>query len=188
MWLGRINHARIRGKQQMRLNCVDVGVDFVSNGGSRHALQRVSLETREGEFVSVGGPSGCGKTTLLRAIIGLVPIRTGTIERISCRDDRNERILTVPQEDSLFPWMTVLANAAFGLEMQGVEREKREARARELLDRFGFRGREKDYPHQLSMGMKQRVAIPMQGTVSSLNVSVATGVCLFEIVRQRAGA
>jgi len=65
----------------------------------------------------------------------------------------------VSQEHSLFPWMTVLENAAFGCEMQGVPRREREDRARELLHRLGFAGRECAYPHELSLGMKQRVAV-----------------------------
>jgi len=63
------------------------------------------------------------------------------------------------QENNLFPWMTVLENAAFGLEMRGIERNERESRAAELLARFGLSGRENDYPYQLSTGMKQRVGL-----------------------------
>jgi NitT/TauT family transport system ATP-binding protein len=69
------------------------------------------------------------------------------------------RILLVFQEHGLFPWMTVLDNAAFGLEMQGVGKKEREGRAMELLQRFGLAGRERSYPNQLSAGMKQRVAV-----------------------------
>ncbi len=142
----------------MRLRIVDVEVGFPSQAGEVRAIERVSLETKNGEFVSIVGPSGCGKTTLLRAIAELLPVRSGVIERIA-RDDRNRRILTVFQENSLFPWMTTIENAAFGLEMQGVGRREREDRAREMLDRFGFQGRERAWPHQLSLGMKQRVAV-----------------------------
>jgi NitT/TauT family transport system ATP-binding protein len=143
----------------MRLKCLDVGVDFSSDGGSVRALESVSLETADGEFVSIVGPSGCGKTTLLRAIVGLLPVRKGSIEHIVCRADQNQRILTVFQENSLFPWMTALDNAAFGLRMQGIGQREREEKARELLWRFGFRDREDAYPYQLSLGMKQRVAV-----------------------------
>jgi NitT/TauT family transport system ATP-binding protein len=143
----------------MRLRCSGVGIDFHSGPVRVTALDEVWLDTQESEFVSIVGPSGCGKTTLLRAIAGLLPVTRGRIERIAGRGDAADRVLTVFQEDSLFPWMTVLDNAAFGLEMQGVPRPRREAAARELLARFGFAGRERAYPHQLSLGMKQRVAV-----------------------------
>jgi NitT/TauT family transport system ATP-binding protein len=65
----------------------------------------------------------------------------------------------VYQENSLFPWMTVLENAAYGLKIQGVKKPERERRARELLRRYGLAGREECYPHTLSVGMKQRVAV-----------------------------
>jgi len=117
-------------------------------------LQDVSFTASEGEFVTVVGPSGCGKTTLLRTLAGLIPPRAGQVKCVS-----GSRMLLVFQEDSLFPWMTALENAAFGLKMQGVDRAEREARATELLEQAGLDHREDAYPHQLSVGMKQRVAV-----------------------------
>lgn len=143
----------------MRLKCEGLGVRFASSNGGVPALADVSFETRSGEFVSVVGLSGCGKTTLLRAIAGLVPVEAGSIERIASHPEGASRILTVFQENNLFPWMTALENAAFGLELMRVPKPERERRALEILHRFGFRGREDAYPHQLSMGMKQRVAV-----------------------------
>jgi len=143
----------------MRLKCSGLGVTFNSQGSRVEALNDVSFETRQGEFLSVVGPSGCGKTTLLRALAGLLSPSEGTVERFPGSADRSWKARMVFQEDSLFPWMTVLENATFGLEMQGVERTEREKRALELLHRFGFAGREKAYPRELSLGMKQRVAV-----------------------------
>ena len=123
------------------------------------ALRDLTFGSGDGEFLTFLGPSGCGKTTLLRVLAGLLAPETGTVERVASPDDRNSSVLLVSQEHSLFPWMTASANAAFGLEMQGVPRGEREARARELLARLGCAGKERAYPRQLSMGMKQRVAV-----------------------------
>jgi NitT/TauT family transport system ATP-binding protein len=143
----------------MRLSCADIGVTFPSPAGPLPALRGVSFAIASGEFVSVVGPSGCGKTTLLRVLAGMLTPQEGVVERIPVTPGADGLILLVFQENSLFPWMTVLENAAFGLRMQGYGKQEREARALELLRRFGLAGREHDYPHQLSLGMKQRVAV-----------------------------
>ena len=123
------------------------------------ALRDVSFETRPGEFLSIVGPSGCGKTTLLRVLAGLLPAQRGAVEWIHARVEGSDRKLMVYQEMSLFPWMSVLENAAFGLRMQGVDKQEREPRALAMLARFGLAGRVSDYPRQLSVGMRQRVAL-----------------------------
>ena len=120
-------------------------------------LAGLSLEIADGEFVSLVGPSGCGKTTLLRMLAGLVPPCGGDLERYGATG--NGGVGFVLQENSLFPWMTVIENAAFALEMQGVPQASREALARPMLEHFGLGGRDCAYPHQLSAGMKQRVAV-----------------------------
>ena len=143
----------------MRLRCSQLGVTFESVHGPVRALDYLTLETREREFLSIVGPSGCGKTTLLRVLAGTLVPGEGEVSRIPSPSDPNQAVLLVSQERSLFPWMTVLENAAFGCEMQGVPRRQRESRAREHLRRLGFAGRERAYPHELSLGMKQRVAV-----------------------------
>jgi len=143
----------------MRLVCTNLDVAFPSSTGSVSALRDLSFATRDGEFLTFVGPSGCGKTTLLRILAGLLPADAGTVERIAGPDDRNPSVLLVSQEHNLFPWMTAAANVAFGLEMRGVPRREREGRARELLARLGCAGKDLAYPSQLSMGMKQRVAV-----------------------------
>ncbi len=143
----------------MRLRCTHLGVNFQSAKGAVCALRDLSFESREREFLTLVGPSGCGKTTLLRVLAGIISPGEGEVERIASATDRNQTVLLVSQEHNLFPWMTMLENAAFGMEMQGLGRREREAQARDLLDRLGFAGREHAHPHELSLGMKQRVAV-----------------------------
>ncbi len=143
----------------VRWCCAGLEVSFPTNNGRVEAIKGLSLHTGSGEFLSVVGPSGCGKTTLLKTLAGMIPYQAGTIDRIPCPEDRNDLALLVYQENSLFPWMTVLDNATFGLRMRGVDRSEREERAMVLLRRFGFQGRERVYPRELSLGMKQRVAV-----------------------------
>jgi NitT/TauT family transport system ATP-binding protein len=143
----------------MRLKCSQVSVTFPSSDTPVTALRNLSFCNSDGEFLSFVGPSGCGKTTLLRLLAGLLAPCGGSIERIPGPFDRNSSVLLVSQEHNLFPWMTACANVAFGLEMQGVPRAEREAGAAELLARLGCAGKERAYPFQLSMGMKQRVAV-----------------------------
>lgn len=143
----------------MRAICRGLVVTFQSDGRPVAALDGVSFETREGEFLSVVGPSGCGKTTLLRVIAGLLSPTAGSVAFDPPNAGRRTGGLLVFQENSLFPWMTALENAAFGLEMLGVSRQEREQAVRALFERHGLAGWEEAYPYQLSAGMKQRVAV-----------------------------
>ncbi|GAA0413066.1 ABC transporter ATP-binding protein [Microbispora corallina] len=124
------------------------------------ALDGVDLDVREGEFLTLVGPSGCGKSTLLDLIGGLAAPTSGEIlldgEPVTGPGlDRG----VVFQQYALFPWRTALANVAFGLEAKSVPRREREERARHHLGLVGLRGFEDRYPHELSGGMRQRVAI-----------------------------
>ncbi|HEY6509321.1 MAG TPA: ATP-binding cassette domain-containing protein, partial [Vicinamibacterales bacterium] len=111
-------------------------VTFGNDAGRIQALDGLSFETRDGEFLSIIGPSGCGKTTLLRTLAGLVRPRSGSVQRTLGPDDRHGDMLLVFQEDSVFPWMTVMENATFGLKMQAVGVRERERRAQVLLSEF----------------------------------------------------
>jgi len=144
--------------QDLALLCSRIGAVYPNSGAPLHVLQDVSFEVRRNEFLSFVGPSGCGKTTLLRILAGLSQPSDGDVEMWNAPEDRPATSV-VFQENSLFPWMTVLENAAFGLEMQKIPKAERNRRATDLLARFGLRGREGAYPHQLSTGMKQRVAV-----------------------------
>ncbi len=128
--------------------------------GAVTALAGASLAVQPGEFVTLIGPSGCGKTTLLKMLAGLVVPDEGEV-RIDGRPvtgpgrDRS----MVFQDFALLPGATVLANVAFGLELQGIPRRTREAVAREYIRKVKLVGFEHHYPHQLSGGMQQRVGL-----------------------------
>lgn len=151
-----------RTRQGARIVCEGLAHDFVNarTGESVRALDEIDLVISSGEFVTVCGPSGCGKTTLLRAIAGLVKPTQG---QVSCDDivvrgpgkDRG----VVFQELAILPWRTVRRNIAHGLEIQKVPKREREQRVAYFVDLMGLSGFEDRYPHELSGGMKQRVAV-----------------------------
>jgi NitT/TauT family transport system ATP-binding protein len=124
------------------------------------ALQEVSYNLKQGELVSLLGPSGCGKTTFLRIIAGMTRASSGRVEI-------RGREVAGPQEDfgfvfqtpNLLPWRTVLANVLFPMEIDGRNDDAAKKRALELLDLVGLAAFAKSRPHQLSGGMKQRVAL-----------------------------
>lgn len=124
------------------------------------ALADVDLDVRELEFVSILGPSGCGKTTLLHIIAGLLTPTSGSvlIKGSPVTGPGYDRAL-VFQESALFPWKNVLANAAFGLKMQGLTKKERRDIVNRYIELVGLKGFERKYPHELSGGMKQRVAL-----------------------------
>lgn len=123
------------------------------------ALDDVTFAVSEQEFVCIVGPSGCGKTTLLRLIAGLLEPTSGEIIFREESSVSRPRTAMVFQEHGLFPWMTVLDNVAFGLEMQRVVRQERNSRARSFIEKVGLASFADSYPHELSVGMSQRVGI-----------------------------
>lgn len=122
------------------------------------ALRGVDLEIREGEFFCVVGPSGCGKTTLLRILAGLERQTAGQVE-IAVNEPGRPVNSMVFQEQSVFPWLTVKQNVAYGLRMRGVPRETQDAIVGHYLKLTGLEAFRDAYPHQLSGGMKQRVSV-----------------------------
>jgi len=122
------------------------------------ALEDVSLAVADGEFCCIVGPSGCGKTTLLRILAGLQRQTAGEIE-IEVTDPARPLNAMVFQEHSVFPWMTVEENVAYGLRMRGVHPNVRHDIVRHYVDKVGLRRFARAYPHQLSGGMKQRVSV-----------------------------
>src|SRR5437660_5762145 len=124
------------------------------------ALEDISLDVREREFVALPGPSGCGKSTLLYLIGGFLPTETGRIliDGKPVAGPGPDRGI-VFQHFALFPWKTVRANILYGLERQGLPRDVRERRAQAYIELVGLSGFEDSYPSQLSGGMKQRTAI-----------------------------
>ena len=137
-----------------------VGRSFTRGGETFEALHDIDLEVRDREFVAVVGPSGCGKTTLLRMVAGLEFPSRGSV-RV---DDKTingpgpDRAV-VFQAFALFPWKTVAENIAFGLRCKGIAAPERARRIGRYIELMGLAGYEKAYPHQLSGGMQQRVAI-----------------------------
>lgn len=123
-------------------------------------LDSFSLHVRQGEFVSLIGPSGCGKTTALRIAAGLLLPSGGKVSvdgKLSMTPSREKSI--VFQHFNLFPWRTAINNVAYGLEIQGVQKDERRQRAMELLKLVGLESHADHYPAALSGGQKQRVGI-----------------------------
>lgn len=140
---------------------------FAVKGRPVDALAGIDMDIRTGEFFCIVGPSGCGKTTLLRILAGLETKTDGTIEvardsgGTRVRGSATERPLNsmVFQEQSIFPWMSVRDNVAFGLKARGLSRRERYAVADPYIRKVGLAGFEGALPYQLSGGMKQRVSI-----------------------------
>jgi NitT/TauT family transport system ATP-binding protein len=131
-----------------------------SDGSFLDVIDNVSMDVREGELLVILGPSGCGKTTLLRITAGLQTATSGTV----LLDGTNihgptKYIGMIFQNFTLFPWLTVYQNIAFGLELNGVEILKLKEIVQRYISLVGLVGFENSFPKQLSEGMKQRVAI-----------------------------
>lgn len=144
--------------RSIAFSCSGLDKDFKEKQGRLAALQDVTFSVARGEFVCVLGPSGCGKSTLLRLIAGLLPASSGEMQ-FQDEDSGRPRTAMVFQSQGLFPWMKVLDNVAFGLEMQGLDRVTRHSRASEFLAKVGLQDFADAYPHTLSGGMRQRVGI-----------------------------
>ena len=146
----------------MTFEIENVSKTFVSNDSEEEvfALKDINLTIETGKFVSFVGPSGCGKTTLLRIIEGFENPTNGTV-----KDDG--KIVTGPSNErgfifqnySLYPWLNVIDNVIFGLDINGKPEKESRERAMKYLETVGLEDFAKRYPHELSGGMKQRVAI-----------------------------
>jgi NitT/TauT family transport system ATP-binding protein len=126
------------------------------------AVDKVSFDVRQGEFVALLGPSGCGKSTILNMVAGLIPRSGGDIAIDSqpvVEGVVNRRVGYVFQRDTVFPWRTVEANIGYGLEIAGVPREVRREKVQRAVEAAGLTGFETRFPRMLSGGMRQRVAL-----------------------------
>lgn len=125
-----------------------------------HALDNINFDIAEQEFISIVGPSGCGKSTLLSVIAGLIKPTAGQItidgNVVSGTDQSIGYML---QEDYLFEWRTIVDNALLGLEVLGKKTAENIVRVKQMIHDYGLSGFEKNYPRQLSGGMRQRVAL-----------------------------
>jgi NitT/TauT family transport system ATP-binding protein len=145
----------------VRLEYRNVTMHFIeSSGRSLTAVQRVSLAVRDGEVVALIGPSGCGKSTLLNIGSGLYAPSEGEAFVDGGRvEGPNSHVAFMLQKDLLLPWRTVAENVMLGVEIQGVPAAERRQRAHALLESFNLAEFSGHYPHQLSGGMRQRVAL-----------------------------
>ena len=138
----------------------DVTKRFPTPDGSVLAVDNVSLSVRQGEFLSVIGPSGCGKSTLFNVVGGLLTEYEGNVsvggERIK---GPHASVGMVFQEESTFPWRTVIENVSFPLEIEGMGKTQRHEKARHFIKMVGLDGFENRYPNELSGGMRQRVSL-----------------------------
>lgn len=144
----------------IKLKIDNVYKEYQGRNGKTIALNGVSLDIKENEFICVVGPSGCGKSTLLNIIAGLLEPTSGTVSLDGkVIEGTGVERGVVFQQYALFPWRTVLKNVMFPLEMKNVPKAEAEAIARKYIKSVGLEGFEKSFPKELSGGMKQRVAI-----------------------------
>jgi ABC-type nitrate/sulfonate/bicarbonate transport system ATPase subunit len=149
--------------QRPLLELVNVWKRFGEQKAQTVAVSGINLKIAKGEFVTLVGPSGCGKSTLFNIIAGLLmPDDDGSM-LFNGHAQRDGQLLGkvsfMPQRDLLFAWRTVIDNAILALEVEGVPRKEARERAAAMLPEFGLSGFADHYPHQLSGGMRQRVAL-----------------------------
>ena len=145
---------------QTGLKVLDLEKAFTHDGRSIAAIERVSLDIKPGEFVSIVGPSGCGKSTFLHIVGGFEKASAGTLQLDGAPitgpgPDRGMMF----QDLSLFPWLTVIENVCWPLEMKKIPKPERLTRAKAILNLVHLGRFEHAYPGQLSGGMRQRVAL-----------------------------
>lgn len=146
----------------MTLNVSSVSLTYErAKGGALTAISDIDLTIQDGEFVSLIGPSGCGKSTLLHCMGGMLKPTAGTItvDDVQIAGPKPSRGAFVFQDYSLFPWRSVVDNAATGLRFAGVNKSQRRAEAMKQLELVGLDHVAESYPAELSGGMQQRVAV-----------------------------
>ena len=147
--------ASARGGGEPVLAIRDLTVRF----GDHTVVERLSLDVHRGEFLALVGPSGCGKSTTLNAISGLLASGDAATIDGAVEIPHGVRLAYAFQRDALLPWFTARRNVEVGAELSGVAKVERGRLALELLEQVGLEGFEDRYPHQLSGGMRQRVAL-----------------------------
>ncbi len=144
---------RAASESPIAIRIRNVSQTYHDGHSSLQALDQVSLDVAQGEFVCLLGASGCGKSTLLNLIVGLYHTSSGTID-VGAR-----RVALMFQEPALFPWLTVQKNVEMGMRFRGVEAAKRRSKGLDLLRLVHLEAFAERRPHELSGGMRQRVAI-----------------------------
>jgi NitT/TauT family transport system ATP-binding protein len=147
---------------RVRIGVRNLRKTYPLHGGEVHAVDGVSFDIAEGEFVALIGPSGCGKSTILNMVAGLLPGNGGEIaidgERLAAGRP-NRRVGYVFQRDTVYPWRTVARNIGYGLELAGMPSAERERRVARMIEGAGLEGFADAFPLALSGGMRQRVAL-----------------------------
>ena len=142
------------------LELKNVGLTYQTLNDEICAIDGLSFNCNEGEFISIIGPSGCGKTTILSIIAGLI---TPTVGSVSISEKpislKNNNLGYMLQKDQLFPWRTIEKNVYLPLEIKGINSTEKKNYAIDLLKKYGLYEFRKNYPDQLSGGMRQRVAL-----------------------------
>jgi NitT/TauT family transport system ATP-binding protein len=156
--VGREKNSGFEARRMLEVQAV--AKTFASGDQTVAAIERIELRVPDGEFLAVLGPSGCGKSTLLELIAGLSRPSAGRIvlDGVALLGP-HEHLGVVFQEDSTFPWLTVRDNVAFGLKMRGMPVTHRNRIADDAIELVGLGAFARHFPHQLSGGMRQRVAI-----------------------------
>ena len=153
---GTLNTAVVRSVVEL----VDVSKEYATADGMLRAIDQVSLEIGDGEFVSVLGPSGCGKSTLMLIAAGLVAPTSGTVRVAGVAVQALYRdVGIVLQDATLYEWRRALENVLLPAQIQRLDPRRSRQRALELLELVGLQGFERKYPFELSGGMRQRVAL-----------------------------
>ncbi len=146
----------------VRITVESLSKQFRSGGTEVVAVDDVSFQVRQGEFVALLGPSGCGKSTILNMVAGLLEKTSGNIriddEQVT-HGKVNRKVGYVFQRDTVFPWRTVEDNIGYGLEIAGVPKQQRAEKVTRAIDVAGLAGFNKSFPRMLSGGMRQRVAL-----------------------------
>ncbi|CAN7375406.1 ABC transporter ATP-binding protein [Bosea sp. LjRoot237] len=148
--------------ERARITVQDLDKRYGSGESGVTAVDKVSFEVRQGEFVALLGPSGCGKSTILNMVAGLIPRSGGhiAIDQDEVRlGEVNRKVGYVFQRDTVFPWRTVEANIGYGLEIAGVGARERKAKVAQAVATAGLKGFGSKFPRMLSGGMRQRVAL-----------------------------
>ena len=144
--------------QPAKIRIAELYKTFATRSGEFTALDGIDLDIGSGSFCTIVGPSGCGKTTLLRILAGLESATAGEVA-VAAEDPAKPVNAMVFQGESIFPWMTVWNNTAYGLKMRGTPKAQTREIVGHYLDRTGLASFADRYPYQLSGGMKQRVSI-----------------------------
>ncbi len=162
--MGQTQNNGLNGlRRAHKVELVSVSKTFQLGSGLKvEALQNISLQVPDGQFVCVIGPSGCGKSTLLNVVAGLLDVTSGHIfvEGREVSGPGRDRGM-VFQEDAIFLWRRVLENVEYGLEMQGIPKRERRARAEDMIRLVGLSDFALAFPKELSGGMRKRVALAM---------------------------